>query len=316
MDMFDSRSASLMYTGGECLPFDDAGWLFEIHSGGERCLAYLDDKRTFLESPRFSGLLSRFPELSTLNQSVRCRCILDGEVVITDEKGQPDPVEVNRRVSGNVPSIPHRGVCPRPAVFVASDMLYQSGYSLTDLPLSERKAALDNLVTESAQFSIVRYVTAHGTAFYQRICRQHRGSVTAKRLDSLYFPGRRTEDWLDMKASLEDDYLICGYETGNDGTVHLILGQYSSKHELVYQGEVELPAASNDFAALASVPVLPGSPFRTLPPAYAGKAVWISPEKTCRVTFVARNYRGLMRKPVYRGLKTADSPRQSRNTRQ
>lgn len=61
--------------------------------------------------------------------------------------------------------------------------------------------------------SVSRYIEREGTAFFELI---KRGGV-AKRKDGKYHIGKRTRDWLKIKAMQDEDLLICGYQSDEDG---------------------------------------------------------------------------------------------------
>lgn len=312
MDMFDSRSAVPMLIGVESQPFDDDHWIYELKLDGERTLAYLDKNGTLLVNKRSVRLLSKFPELATLNESVSRRCILDGELIIVDENGHPDFEEVKRRGLTTRKLAIEREAVLRPAVFVAFDILYDTDRETIHLPLMERKAILENLVEDTAQISVSRYVETQGIAFYGLAKKRDLEGVIAKRKDSLYIPGKRTKDWVKIKNLMDDDYIICGYVDKAEFVVSLVLGQYDNAGRIIYKGRVTLGKSSDDFALIEKQPKVKDSPFAVKPPEYVDDAVWIRPELVCKVAFMARNHNGLMRQPVYRGLRPDKTPDEAR----
>lgn len=301
--MFDSRSATPMLIGVESGPFDDDGWIYELKLDGERTLAYLDKQETLLVNKRSVRLLARFPELSTLNDAISRRCILDGELIIVDENGHPDFEEIKRRSLMTRSLAIERAAALRPAVFVAFDILYDTDREIIHLPLMERKAILDGLVQENAQISLARYVSTGGTAFYELAKKRELEGIIAKRKDSLYSPGKRTKDWIKIKNLLDDDYIICGYVSNAEYVVSIVLGQYDRSGRIVYKGRVTLGKSSDDFALIEKQPKTKRYPFPEKPPAYVDNAIWIRPKLVCKVAFMARNHNGLMRQPVYKGLR-------------
>lgn len=312
MDMFDSRSASPMLIGVESQPFDDSDWIFELKLDGERALAYLDRSGSLLLNKRSVSLLSRFPELATLNETVIRRCILDGELVVVDENGHPDFEEVKRRTLMTGKMAIERAADFRPAVFVAFDILYDTGRDITHLPLMERKAILDDLVEDTAQISVSRYVTTQGIAFYDLAKNHHLEGIIAKRKDSIYVPGKRTKDWVKIKNLMDDDYIICGYVSNAEHVVSLVLGQYDSFGRIIYKGRVTLAKSSDDFSRIENQPRMKSHPFPENPPSYVHNAIWIRPKLVCKVAFLARNHNGLMRQPVYQELRLDKTAKEAR----
>lgn len=313
MDMFDSRSAAPMLIGVESSPFDDDDWIYELKLDGERTLAYLDRDGTLLLNRRSVRLLAKFPELATLNNSICRRCILDGELIIVDDNGHPDFEEVKRRGLMTRTLAIERAAALRPAVFVAFDILYDTDREITHLPLMERKAILDDLVEDNAQISVARHVFTQGIAFYDLAKKRHLEGIIAKRKDSLYLPGKRTKDWVKIKNLMDDDFIVCGYVSNAEYVISLVLGQYDRFGRIVYKGRVTLGKSSDDFTLIEKQRKAKHSPFPEKPPPYVDNAIWIRPKLVCKVAFMARNHNGLMRQPVYKGLrldKTAEEARE------
>lgn len=311
--MFDSRLASPMLIGVERAPFDDDEWIYELKLDGERTLAYLDRNGTLLVNKRSVRLLAKFPELATLNDAICRRCILDGELVIVDENGHPDFGEVKRRGLMTRRLDIERAAALRPAVFVAFDILYVTDREIIHLPLMERKAVLDGLVEDNTRISVARYVSTQRTAFYDLAKKRHLEGIIAKRKDSLYSPGKRTKDWAKIKNLMDDDYIVCGYVSNAEFVASLVLGQYDRSGRIVYKGRVTLGKSSEDFALIEKQPKVKKYPFPEKPPAYVDNAIWIRPQLVCKVAFMTRNHNGLMRQPVYKGLrldKTAEEARE------
>lgn len=162
----DSRSAAPMPIGVESRPFGDENRMDELKLDGERPLACPDRSGIRLVNRHFVRLLARFPERATLNDSVFCRCILDGERVIVDGNGCPDFGEVERRTRIHRKIAIERAAELRPAVFVTFDVLDDTDRDIPRLPLMERKAIVDDLVEDTARMSVSRYMGEKGTAFY------------------------------------------------------------------------------------------------------------------------------------------------------
>ncbi|WP_185147986.1 hypothetical protein [Peribacillus simplex] len=49
---------------------------------------------------------------------------------------------------------------------------------------------------DSAQFSKVKFLEGHGTAYYDAVCGQALEDVVLKRKDSRYEVGKRSHNWL------------------------------------------------------------------------------------------------------------------------
>jgi hypothetical protein len=128
--------------------------------------------------------------------------IIDGEVVVFDDKGLTDFQALRSAMRWK----------PGRLVFVAFDLLHLEGEELRKLPLIERRARLAALLLsgESAgaiQFS--EHVLGSGPAFYREVDRLGLEGMVSKRASSIYRSGR-TETWVKTKCFTEGVYEVAG----------------------------------------------------------------------------------------------------------
>lgn len=97
MDLFDEKNIKPMLISEMRDPFNDPDWIYELKLDGIRAIAYLG-KTTELRNKRNLSLLGKVPELTGIHDSIRERCILDGELVIL-KNGIPDFFELQRRAN-------------------------------------------------------------------------------------------------------------------------------------------------------------------------------------------------------------------------
>lgn len=310
MDLFEKREIRPMLIGEETKPFDDPQYLFELKLDGERCVAYLDPRTgTDLRNKRNVKLLPKFPELIELHKSVKARCILDGELIVTGRDGKPVFQSVQRRSLLTDPRRIEWEAMHSPASFVAFDILYYRDHEATDLPLTQRKALLSKVVKEeTARFAVARTVDKHGSALFEAAKAQQLEGVVAKRKDSLYMEGKRTTSWKKIKLYIDDDFIVCGWISKGKHMASLILGQYAPNGELAYTGHVTLGVSGRDFERIREQEAVPCPPFA--PPSGHGndRAVWIRPELVCTVKCMERTKNGGMRQPVFKGLRMDKRP--------
>src|SRR5262245_41622469 len=64
------------------------GWLFEPKWDGFRAIVFRDHDKLYIQSRDLKPLDRYFPELqTTLLASLPARCVIDGEIVITTDRG-------------------------------------------------------------------------------------------------------------------------------------------------------------------------------------------------------------------------------------
>ena len=114
--------------------------------------------------------------------------------------------------------------------------------------------------------SIADSFPERGEDYFQAALNAGIEGVVAKRLDSQYLPGIRSQDWIKIKKSLKLDLVVGGYIPGNGNREQyfggLLIGAYSHG-QLVYIGRVgsgfsedELKEITGHFFAQKPVSVL------------------------------------------------------------
>lgn len=302
MDIFDQKGLHPMLISEMREPFDDPDYLFELKLDGERCVAYLDGDGTELQNKRSLILNPRYPELTEIHKAVKVKCILDGELAIL-VNGKPDFSQVQRRSLLTNPFKIQLALQTYPASFTAFDILYYRDKSVMDLPLEDRKELLERTVSENGTLAISRVIEESGIALYDLAAGQSLEGIVAKRKGSLYYPGKRTKDWIKIKNLQDDDFVVCGYIDKGNGVVSVVLGQYGGDR-LVYKGHVTLGISRDDFRAMTQAP-------RSNPifDDTGDEIVWIKPELVCTVKYMEKTASGMLRQPVFKGLRSDKEPK-------
>ena len=306
-----------MLIGAESQAFDDPEYLYEIKFDGERCLLRLDPAAGLTEprNKRDVLLLPKFPELAGLDQQVRGACLLDGELIVAGEDGEPDFAEVQRRSLMSAPYKIQLAAKARPASYVAYDILELSGEPVIAEPLWRRKELLAGvLIKETSSLALSRWVQGRGTALFALAKERGLEGVVAKKRDSVYRPGTRTRDWVKIKNTIDDDFVVCGYINKELGVISLVLGQYDGEDRLLYRGHVTTGVNSDAFSRVSRARRRRTPPFDSPVPAGHGNelAVWLCPSLVCSVKFMAYNAAGGLRQPALKGLREDKSPRECR----
>ena len=297
-----------MLIGAEGEPFDSPDYLFELKLDGERCLALLDREKTVLRNKRGNLLLPKFPELSEIHRQVKAPCILDGELMV-QKNGAPSFAEVQRRTMMTDKLKIKLAARHSPASFVAFDLLELQGDDMMGQPLYRRKELLTDAVRESERLAVSRVIEEHGAALYALAEERNLEGVVAKRRDSLYYPGKRTKDWIKIKYLKDDDFVVCGYIRKSGSVTSLVLGQYENGM-LAYKGHVTL-GVSNDVLHQLMASVQRPEPPMPVPSGHE-KAVWLEPELVCSVRYMERTASGALRQPVFKGLRPDKQPEECR----
>ena len=254
---------------------------------------------TCLRNKRNMELLPRFPELKGLHRSVSERTVLDGELVVLRD-GVPDFFELQRRTLLTDRFKIEMAAARHPASFVAYDCLCKDGRSIMDRPLLERKEALQSSVREDSLVAISRYIPTDGIGLFRAADERELEGVVAKRAASIYYPGRRTKDWIKFKRMADEEFVVCGYIRKNSRTFSIILGKYHDGSYL-YKGHVTLGVTKEAVGQLRESGIVP---FAAIP-AGAGNesAVWVRPDRVCTVEYMP-NTKDSLRQAVFKGFRT------------
>ena len=236
-----------------------------------------------------------------MSKCVKKNTVLDGELVVLTD-GKPDFYALQKRsLMGDRFRI-QLAAKKNPVQFAAYDILYYDGKDLTDKPLMERKAILQEKVSEGNGLSISRYIEEQGIAFFNLAKEQELEGIVAKKKDGLYHIGKRTSDWIKIKVMQDEDLLIFGYQPDEDGIPKdLILGYYDEKGKLQCRGKVYLGISKEERAIILNF-----AKKNTVKSPWFEKyknAIWLKPELVGTAHFMHETERGGMRQPVWKGLR-------------
>ncbi len=299
MDLFEEKSLSPMLIAQMQEPFNDDSWIYELKLDGCRCIGYFDQNSTCLRNKRNMELLPRFPELKDLHRNVSERTVLDGELVVLRD-GVPDFFELQRRTLLTERFKIELAAKKHPASFVAYDCLYKDRHSIMDRSLIERKKVLQSSVCENGLIAISRYIPTDGIGLFHAADEKELEGVVAKRAASLYYPGRRTKDWIKFKRMADEEFVVCGYIRKSDRTFSIILGKYHNGTYL-YKGHVTLGVTKEAVSQLRESGIIP---FTALPAGVGNEsAVWVYPDRVCTVEYMP-NTKNSLRQAVFKGFRT------------
>ena len=193
----------MLATLAEQLPTGDE-WLFEVKWDGYRALGYVRGGDSKLVSRNGNDLTGRFPDVArALAQAVRSPdCVVDGEVCALDEQGRPSFSAIQQGKRGT------------PIVYAVFDVLEIDGAPVLDLPLTERRQRLEQLLDLRGKRVQLSAAFDDGHALLDAATEQGLEGVMAKRAGSRYLEGKRTRDWLKIKTHGRQEFVICGYTRG------------------------------------------------------------------------------------------------------
>lgn len=305
----------MLATPGE-LPVDrdSPGWGYEFKWDGVRGVAVTCGGRLGLTSRTGREITARYPELGRLPDVLaRHDAVLDGEIVALDEQGRPDFGALQGRIHRSGPEVArHAG--HRPVTYLVFDLLAWSGESLLSVPYEERRARLDELDVASGRWSPTPWFRGGGEQVRAASLDNGLEGVVAKRLSSVYRPGRRSPDWLKVKNIVTQSVVVGGWRPGQGrragGIGSLLVGVPDAEGGLVYAGHVGTGFTETALQQVEQLLVPRREPPFEMPlPTEATRdARWAEPLLVGEVAFTAWTSDRLLRHPSWRGLREDLSP--------
>jgi bifunctional non-homologous end joining protein LigD len=283
-------------------PFDDDGWLFEVKWDGYRAIATIAaDGTVALTSRNGLDLLKRFSDLSGIGAAFKSLpAIVDGEICALDAEGRSS-FQMLQQVE-----IAARGAKRTPLTFIAFDVIYADGRDLRALPLEERKAKLEALIVKDRGVLYSQHIIGRGKDFFALAQAESLEGIIGKRRDSVY-RSARSRDWFKIKAKHEEEFVIGGWTEPKGSRSHfgaLLLGQYKGS-DLVFSGQVgtgfnqkllkEIGAELRELERKTS-------PFKDIP-RMRPDPHFVKPELVAQIAFAEWTDDGLLRQPVFLGLR-------------
>ncbi|WP_256208419.1 DNA ligase D [Nitrosospira briensis] len=225
----------------------------------------------------------------------------DGEVVVPDEQGIPDFQALQNAFDSSR---------TQHIIYFVFDVPFYAGFDLRAAPLTERRELLKGLFetrsSETVHFGETFDVPAND--IIASACRMGLEGVIGKRKSSTYV-SRRSPDWIKLKCSQRQEFVIGGYtdpQGSRVGIGSLLLGFYDAEKKLRYAGNVgtgfsaktlhdlkaklsKIEAATNPFAEATGI----------------GRNVhWVKPTLVAEVAFAEWTWDGHIRHSVFHGLRS------------
>lgn len=292
-------------------PFSDADWLFEVKWDGYRAISFIKPDDFRFVSRRNENMIDRFPQVEAIPGFVDAEtAILDGEIVVVDASGRP-----NFQLLQNVAHIFPTGksdTSKGTLVYYVFDLLYVNGQDLRKRALTERKEMLKSIIRPNDFMRYSDHLLEKGEAFFEQAKASNLEGIVAKRIDSPYIE-KRTNYWLKIKNVRRQELVIGGYtqpRRSREGFGSLVVGTYEGD-DLIFAGQV---GGGFDDATLRQLYDLlqplrtEKCPFREIPKTNE-PAVWVRPQLVCEAKFTEWTDEGILRQPVFLGMRPDRPPR-------
>ncbi len=301
-------------------PLTGAGLLYEPKYDGIRALVHLppasDRSGIRIWSRLGNEKTTQFPSVVRALEPVRASLtgplLIDAELVALDDRGRPAGFQ---RLQGRIHLRSQRDVAlvdeAQPVAMIAFDLLRDGDDDVRGLPLTERRALLEQRLGRltSDTIRISEQVAKDGRALHERALREGWEGLIVKEARSPYQSARRSPAWRKLKVVNEQEFVVGGWTEPRQTRPYfgaLLLGVRDEKTgALSYVGhtgtgfnQAELERVWN----LLKPREVSKSPFstriKTNEPAH-----WIRPDLVAQVRFTEWTADEKLRHPVYLGLR-------------
>ncbi|MFJ3008583.1 DNA ligase D [Pseudomonas fluorescens] len=283
-------------------------WSYEIKFDGYRIMARIDHDQVQLFTRNGHDWTHKLPQQAQALAELGLESAwLDGEVVVTNERGVPDFQALqNAFEAGRSASI----------MYYLFDMPYLNGVDLREVPVEERRAALSTVLGGHEQ-PLLRFSEAFdetADALLNSACQMQMEGLIGKRLGSPYV-SRRSSDWIKLKCKHRQEFVVVGYtdpKGSRSAFGALLLGLHDrDSGELRYAGKVGTgfneTTLKSILAQLKPLQVKKAAVVNP-PSGFEAKGVhWLKPNLLAEVAFAEMTKDGSVRHAVFHGLRN-DKP--------
>ena len=277
--------------------FDSEDWIFEIKWDGYRALAGIKNGKVELQSRNNLSFNKKYYPVTEALLKWNVNAIVDGEIIAVDDEGTTDFQHLQAWQKTGKGQL----------LYYVFDVLWVDGLSVTHLPLLERKEILKALLPQESIIKYSDHLHASGKDFFEIAVTKGLEGVMAKKADSLYYPGVRTQQWLKIKTHRRQEVVIGGFTKGRNSRQYfgaLILGVYEN-NELVYIGHTGSGFNQKSLVDMYKKlePLITDKcPFRKKPKTNM-PAIWVKPELVAEVKFQEWTNENILRIPIFLGLR-------------
>ncbi|OPC84189.1 ATP-dependent DNA ligase [Embleya scabrispora] len=282
---------------------------YEVKWDGARLLVYCSGDGTARPVTRTGRDASgTYPELAALGASLRRPAILDGEVVVLDERGRPDFGALQTRMTVRDGARAGRLARTTPVHLMIFDVLHLDGRSLLTESYTARRGELLGLGLAGARWATPAHTVGHGRRAFELTREQGFEGIVCKLLTSPYRPGVRSDEWIKIKHQVRIDVVIGGWlpvrgrSGGVPGALLVGVAEAGGLRFVGAVGSGMSGAEQRQLAELFAVVPRETSPFAG--PVSEGRgARWVEPRLVAEVSATGWTSGGYLRHPVFERLR-------------
>jgi bifunctional non-homologous end joining protein LigD len=280
-------------------PPDGPNWIHEIKYDGYRTLAAVAFSRAKLYTRSGQDWTAKFSAIAKAFAGLGIHALIDGEIVVFDEKGHSKFSLLQNALSEGKDSNLR---------YIAFDLLFADGEDLRSLPLIERKKRLKALLKKAKPPILFGdHLTGDAEKVFKEACRLGVEGLVSKDKNSTYASGR-SSSWIKSKCLGRSEFVIGGYRPSDKAGrpfASLLVGEFGPKG-LIYRGRVGtgyndklLQSLGKKLKALE----VREPPFIEVPNDIRRRARWVKPKLVAEIAYTELTHDGILRHPAFIALR-------------
>jgi bifunctional non-homologous end joining protein LigD len=218
-------------------PFGEE-WMHEVKHDGYRTQLVIESGEVRAYTRNGFDWSERYPHVVSAAAKLDCQsAILDGEVIVQDERGISDFEGLRSAIQWQ----------PDRLIFYAFDLLHLNGKDLRNEPLDSRRAKLKELVggNPESRLQFSEEFTEGGAALF-RACVEHGLEGIVSKLASSKYRSGRSKTWLKTKCFTESAFVIIGTARDRKTGAPLALLARAESEGLTYVGSAFIALGGNE----------------------------------------------------------------------
>lgn len=286
---------------------DSEEWLHELKFDGYRLLIFINKNKIRLVTRNHNDWTDKFPSIVKAFEKISCRnAILDGELVALNDKGFSD-FQLLQNAIDNFDQ--------NPLAFYTFDLLYLNNYDITQATLIDRKSLLQELLS-GMRTQIIRFsdhIVGDGKVIFAKACELDLEGIVSKRRSSHYIQ-KRTRDWLKIKCSKEQEFVVGGYTDPKGGRSYfgaLLIGYYDDNQKFHYSGRVGTGFNEKSLEKMHKLLTKHKNDTSPFVERIPGRNIhWVKPNVVIEVEFKEWTKENILRQASFKGVRLDKKPMQ------
>lgn len=277
-------------------PFDDPDWVFEDKYDGFRMIAKIEARKVALFSRNGQVISGSYIDVARALEGIQSDAVIEGELVALDERGVSH-FQLLQNARRNEARLK----------YVAFDLMFHEGNDLRSLDLLERKKRLRAILPRHRLIGFSRHRRRFGAKFFKEAEQRGLEGIIAKRADSRYLSGARSDNWLKIKTSKRQEVVIAGFTAPKRtrpffGALAIAVRENNAWRYVGHVGTGFSHKTLEELHAKLVKLKTAKSPFNKRVKD-AMVTTWVKPVLVAEVKFTEWTTSGEMRHPVYLGLR-------------